>query len=345
MRWWFALVTVAVVAFAAVRAQQAPAPEFIAFRVDDERLIATLLVREPRPPEIREDLSPRPAARYGYAHFAVPDWWRERPFSVPPQERWAVHLSPDSVIEATAKEVVGGYAGCEEAIGVLLQTDARNSKLLAASPARYFVAAPSDATPRATAVPSRVGARVVPSSPDWRASIEAALDDLLTRELPRVRSETAAELSKMEKSTVGYHRSWARERRRIEAAMERNEGRRQYDIQAFQLGPGTPVYFVRAEWLVDGRQGFAASLWLRTEPAVEVIEANVRPASWLRMFEFQGRVTRDHLGLVLNVLDRDQDGWGEVLFLESGYEGFEISLRQYSPTGFAKSSLAYGGGC
>ena len=127
--------------------------------------------------------------------------------------------------------------------------------------------------------------------------------------------------------------------------MERNEGKRQYDVQAFQLGPGDPVYFVRAEWLVEGRQGFAASLWLRTEPRVEIIEANVRPASWLRMFVFQGRITRDHLGLVLNVVDRNRDGWGEVLFLESGYEGFSISLRQYSAAGFTPTGLAYGGGC
>lgn len=344
MNWRFALVTAVVVALAAARAQQAPAPEYIAFRVDDQRLIATLLVREPTPGQVRDGLSPRPAARYGYAHFAVPDGWRERPFSVPAQERWAVHLAPGSVIEATATDIVGGYAGCEEAIGVLLQTDSLNSKRLAASPARYFVAAPSTPPP-AAAAPSLIGSRPVPSSPKWRASLETVLDDLVARELPRVRSEAAAELSKMEASTVGYHRSWARERRRIDAAIERNEGRRQYDVQAFQLGSGAPVYFVRAEWLVNGRQGFAASLWLRTEPAVEVIEANMRPASWLQMFEFQGRVTRDHLGVVLNVLDRDHDGWGEVLFLESGYEAFGISLRHYSPNGFVTSGPAYSGGC
>jgi hypothetical protein len=45
------------------------------------------------------------------------------------------------------------------------------------------------------------------------------------------------------------------------------------------------------------------------------------------------------------VLDRDQDGWGEVLFLESGYEGFRISLRRYSPAGFVTSGPSYGGGC
>ena len=37
--------------------------------------------------------------------------------------------------------------------------------------------------------------------------------------------------------------------------------------------------------------------------------------------------------------------WGEVLFLESGYEGFNIRLRQYSATGFTPTDLAYGGGC
>jgi hypothetical protein len=104
------------------------------------------------------------------------------------------------------------------------------------------------------------------------------------------------------------------------------------------------VYFVRAEWLVGDQQGFAASLWLRTNPRVEIIEEHLRPASWLRMFEFQGGVTRDHLGLVLNVIDRDQDGWGDILFLQAGYEGFSVSVRRYAPDGFEPAGLTYGGG-
>jgi hypothetical protein len=63
------------------------------------------------------------------------------------------------------------------------------------------------------------------------------------------------------------------------------------------------------------------------------------------MFEVQGRTTRENLGLVLNVLDRDRDGWGEILFLEAGYESFRISLREYSATGFSPTGLVYGGGC
>ena len=328
------------------QAQVPPAAEFLAFRVDDERLVATILIREASPPQIREGLSPAPVARYGYRRFAVPSRWQERqPFEVPQADRWAVHVSPDVVIDAVAEEVVGGYAGCQEAVGVLLRATPPHARTLAAFPARYFVASPSPAGSVVTTGASPIGTRPVPSSAEWRAAVEAALDGLLARELPRVRSEAAPALSRMESGTVGYRRSWARERRRVETAMERGEGRRDYDVQAFQLGPGEPVYFVRAEWLVDGLQGFAASLWLRTEPRVEIIEQNLRPASWLRMPLFQGRVTRAHLGLVLNVIDGDQDGRGEILFLQAGYEAFSISVREYGAGGFEPARLTYGGGC
>jgi hypothetical protein len=63
------------------------------------------------------------------------------------------------------------------------------------------------------------------------------------------------------------------------------------------------------------------------------------------MFEFQGRVTRNHLGLVLNVIDRDQDGWGEILSLQAGYEAFSLSVREYGVGGFEPTAVTYGGGC
>jgi hypothetical protein len=353
MRQWFALL--AVVAGAGALPQGQPAPssvegsappaEYVAFRVDDQHLIATVLVRESTAGQVTEGLSPRPVAQHGFQHFTIPTWWRDRPFAAPPLGRWLVHLSPASVIEATAEEAVGGYAQCQEAVGVLLRATPEHSKKLAASAARYFVASPSGAVAPARSGQSPIGAIPLPPSSRWQAPVEAALDELLARERPRVRADAAAELSKMESSTVAYHRSFARELRRVETAMARNEGRRQYDVQAFRLGPVDTVYFVRAEWLVQGRQGFAVSLWLRTEPRVEVIETNVRPASWLRAFEFQGRITREHLGLVLNVFDRDADGWGEILFLDGGYESFGISLRRYSATGFVPTDVTYGGGC
>ena len=81
----------------------------------------------------------------GYPHFVLPTWWRDRqPFVIPSTTRWSVHLSPGHVIQAVAGDVVGGYAGCEEAVGVLLRAAPRHSKTLAESTARYFVASPSD---------------------------------------------------------------------------------------------------------------------------------------------------------------------------------------------------------
>ena len=66
MRWWFALLAVVVGADALPQGQAAPPTEYVAFRVDDQRLIATVLVREATSGQVREGLSPRPAARYGY---------------------------------------------------------------------------------------------------------------------------------------------------------------------------------------------------------------------------------------------------------------------------------------
>ena len=340
------LVAVIAVAGTGLRSQEptAPVPEHIAFRVDEHRLVATTLLRE-HAGQIRDTSTSQPVARYGYGHFAVPNWWRERPFVEPPLGRWIVHVAPGVVIEATAKEVVGGYAQCQEAIGVLLHADPRHSRLLADSPARYFVASPSAAGSFPVSQPSSIGTRPVPSSPAWRASVENVLDELLARELPGVVTAAESDLSRMEASSVGYHRSWARERLRIDAAMLRNEWKREYDVQAFQLGPGAPVYFIRAQWFVAGRPGFAASLWLRTEPRVEIIETNLRPASWLRIFEFQGHIVRDHMGLILGVIDRNRDGLGEILFLQSGYEGFSLSVRSYSPTGFVTAGPVYASGC
>jgi hypothetical protein len=49
------------------------------------------------------------------------------------------------------------------------------------------------------------------------------------------------------------------------------------------------------------------------------------------MFEFQSRVEREHLGLVLNICDRDHDGWGEVLMAQGGYESMRIAAEAARP--------------
>ena len=114
-------------------------------------------------------------------------------------------------------------------------------------------------------------------------------------------------------------------------------------MQPFRLSPdGVPFYFVRGMWRVNGRLGFAASLWMRGDD-LAIVWSNLRPAAWLRMFEFQGELSNHHLGLVLNVLDRDGNGWGEVLFGQGGYES--IGEFQLSPSGFQPTGAAYSFGC
>jgi hypothetical protein len=218
------------------------------------------------------------------------------------------------------------------------------SDAFTALPAKYFLAERS-VTPQPTKG-STVRVAPSPSTAGFRRALESTLNALLARELPRVRADAAPDVARMASSPVGYHRTWARQQQAVDEAMRNGRGVLTYDIQSFRLAPdGVPLHFVRAEWAVRGRQGFAASLWLRGEQPVEVIQANLRPASWLRMFEFGGRVAREHEGLVFNIFDRDHDGWGEMLMAQGGYESMSISLLEYSPTGFQPTGIEYAYGC
>lgn len=187
----------------------------------------------------------------------------------------------------------------------------------------------------------------VDTPPDVRRAIDSILDAILAREFPAIRSKESAGLTAFARTAqFRSDRAWARERQQIDEAVERGEAKVRYDVQAFQLAPDrTPVLFVRAEWLVGRRQGFAATLWLRHNQPIEVLETNIQPGIWLRSRLFRAGVTAAHLGMILNVLDRDRDGWGEVLFLSEGYESRSISLLEYSLAGFQRPTLSLSGGC
>jgi hypothetical protein len=344
------LSSLAFILAAATVAGQSPSPssEHIAFRVDAERVVATVLVRDVNRPQVRKGLSRPPVARFGYEYFEPPDYWGDLRNDHKVADRWLIHTAPGQVLQATVERRVGGYVGCEEAVGVLLRVAPQQTKTFGAIHTRYFVATPAPAeTPGATTLRSTI--RTLPAdalTPDVRRSLESILSETLARELPRVRSEAAPFLTRG--LTAGYRqdRSWARERLQIEESMERGRGRLHYNLQAFQLSPDRmPVFFVRAEWLVGKRQGFAASLWLRAGQPIEVLDTNVKPGAWLRQSLFQGGVGPSHMGLILNVLDRDGDGWGEVLFASEGYEGRSISLLEYSPAGFQDAGIHLRGGC
>lgn len=329
---------------------QAPASssEFIAFRADAERVVATVQELRVEGPQVREGLSPPPVAHFGYEYFDPPDHW-----STPDDHniggRWLIHTGPGQVFEATVERRVGGYfGGCTEVTGVLLRVAPQDASAFRAVRPRYFVATPAPAEGSNGKVGS--GIRTLPASaitPDVRRSIESILARTLTREFPAIRAREAEALATHARTAqFRSERAWARERLRVDAALERGAHELRYDVQPFQLAPDrVPVLFVRAEWLVGRRQGFAASLWLRGGSPIEVLDTNVGPGAWLRSRLFGQGVAPSHMGLILNVLDRDRDGWGEVLFAWEGYESRTISLLEYSPTGFQRAAIELSGGC
>jgi hypothetical protein len=339
MRYWllFAAIMLAVIPTPAQTHQP-----YIAFRVDDERVIANLLTTEQTPPQIREGLSEPPVARYGYEYFDVPEWWNNDDVpDITPGDRWFLQIAPGRVVPATVERLVGGYMGCDPAIGVLL-TLARAD--LKASRARYFLATttppPSPATPQPV--------RTLPAasqSPQLRESIDQVLQELMVRQLPGVREKAAPFFLRALDGQVPRDRTWARQWLRIEDEMQAGRNTLRYDVQAFQLSPDkVPIYFIRAEWMVGNRQGFAATMWGRGRQQMEVLETNAGPASRMRMSLFP-RVYPAHMGFILNVFDSDGDGWGEVLFAVDGYESKTVTLLEYSPTGFTKTGVKFAGGC
>jgi hypothetical protein len=326
--------------------QPGPASGFVAFRVDGNHVIATLKVLGISK-QVTAGLSAEPMARFGYRYFEPPaDWREENAADMRAGDRWLIHSAPGQAFQAETERIVGGNAACEDAIGVLLRVASEQSQAFTALPAKYFLAERS-ATPQ----PRKESGSVVrvapsPSTVEFRRALESALNALLARELPRVQADAAPGLARMASSPDGSVRARARRQQALEEAMQSGRGALTYDIQSFRFSPdGVPVHFVRAEWTVGRQQGFAASLWLRGEQSVEVIQTNLRPASWLRMFEFGGRIGREHEGLVLNIFDRDHDGWGEVLLAQGGYESMSISLLEYSPTGFQPTGIEYAFGC
>jgi hypothetical protein len=298
-------------------------------------------------PQVEGVLSAPPVAQYGFPYFTASDTLSARVPAALQTARWQLHAGSGRTFDATADRIVGGVAACQQAVAVLLTIAPPQQPAFKTVPQRYFVAE-AQSQPRSGGEAARTVVGVLPSpslTAARRQSLESLLNDVLARDLPAIRAQADPEVARMASSTVPYHRSWAAERRRVDEALSRGDVRLAYDIQAFRLDPsGAPVYFVRAEWLAGARQAFAAALWLRGDP-FQIVEVNTRPASWLRMFEFQGAVSRVQLGLVLNVLDRNRDGWGEIVMARGAYESVGIEVLQYSGDGLVPTGVSFVGGC
>jgi len=225
-------------------------------------------------------------------------------------------------------------------VGTLLRIDDASAAAFAAVREKYYVAEPQRDLPR-----SAPRAAIAPPPID-SGQLETLLKGVLARELPGVLKDAEEEIARHEASDGEHQRSWARGRRELQAALAAGRARLRYDVQAFQLERGGPPrYFVRAEWRVGSTPAFGAAVWITGGATLALGDVDLAPARWLTMFEFQGAVAREHYGLVLNVFDRDGDGWSEILFARGGYEAMHLQVLELTPTGFVPAGIGYSFGC
>lgn len=134
----------------------------------------------------------------------------------------------------------------------------------------------------------------------------------------------------------------------LDERLAQGEGELFYDLQILRLTPdGKTRFFVRAQWMLDNGIAFLMSAWIRPED-MHVESAGSHPSVVLRMRKFEDPLlpfSLKHLGMVLNVFDRDRDGWGEVLVGRRYYEGGAIELLEYAPSGPQKTRIRHSGGC
>mgnify|MGYP001220295698 CR=1 FL=1 len=156
---------------------------FVAFRFDSNHVIATLRVFDTSARQVVDGLSSEPVARFGYRYFDPPPAWLEQgAVDMRVGDRWLIHVAPGQVVLAEAERIVGGNAGCQDAIAVLLRVSPEQSAAFAVLPAKYFLAErPTTFLPSKEQSGSAVGVARSPSSAEFNGALRSTLEALLAR--------------------------------------------------------------------------------------------------------------------------------------------------------------------
>ena len=170
--------------------------------------------------------------------------------------------------------------------------------------------------------------------------LEAALEGLLARELPKV--QQAAEQDPVARRSAML-RTW----RSYDERLVRGDARLSYDRKKLRISPnGVPRLYVRAKWTLDEKTVFLLSAWFRTGDELTVEEFDVGASHFLRTPEFQHfDLDLDWVGDIFNIFDWDNDGWGELIIDRQGYESYGFELFEYSEDGLSGPLASYSYGC
>jgi hypothetical protein len=317
---------------------------FLAFRFDSQRVVATLKsdIRVSLP-QLGRDL-PQPATKFGYQIFDLPSELQSRvPPSVRPGDRWSIHTAAGQVFDGTVERVVLGEAQCSRMIAAVVKIDDRQAWSFSSVRSKYYVADQSARPmPGEPAPPGELPETII--TPEIRRTLDTSLARLLAAELPKVRAETEERVSRAASSADRESREWARGLLAAQTTLGAGGGALTYDAQPYRLTPdGTPMVFVRATWRAGAHPAFAVAAWVRADTG-EIVWRDLRPTAHLRSYEFRHGLSPEQIGLVLNVVDRDGDGWAEVVLVQVGYESVDVSLRE-ARSGFRPSGIGYYYGC
>ena len=172
------------------------------------------------------------------------------------------------------------------------------------------------------------------------SALEAALEDLLVRELPKVQQAG-------EQDVVARRRGILQTWRAYDERLAKGKARLSYDRKTFRISPdGVPRLYVRAKWTLDEKAVFLLGVWFRSGDELTVEATDVSGSHTLRTPEFQHMdLDLDWLDDIFNVFDHDNDGWGELLKDRRGYESYGFELFEYSEDGLSGPLASYSYGC
>ena len=245
-------------------------------------------------------------------------------------DRWQLDAGRHGVFALTVERLVIGQAECGEGWGVMLAASAADAARLTRIREKYFIARRASEGPLTAAV-SAVGPIDVLLTGQQRRALTELLERERVRIWPGVRQSIEAMLS--HGTGTGPPPRW----RALDNRFSAGEGTIDYDVQAFRVTPdGDPRLFVRAEWRIGEQIVFLMSAWVRVGATLTLDRSDAQASRFLRFREFAGfHVGREYLGGILNIVDADRDGWGEIVFLQHGWDALVIAAIEYprSPDG------------
>jgi hypothetical protein len=298
----------------------------------------------------------KPAAEYGTGQPfelepAVFESVKEHYEPVHVGEQWQLEVSAGGRVPVTIQKPIEMAWGCESSFtaGFIAEIAPESQATFSHLPQKYFLVHKSLAASGSLANPKPMSTGELADwnpSPEIRMEIEqfitAKLRDQITRKDgawwanpsnsnpdPRVKEAAEAWRPFIEKTAAG-------------------QGTLTYDMKTFLLSPdGVPRLYIRAMWKTGEDRALLMSRWLRlgTTIMVESRELDGTSTMWEERDAGESvALELSSLPTVLNVFDRP-DGYGDVLILSPGYEGYSMVLYHYSTAGMSATNISMGDGC